>query len=859
MKEQKKKQHNSTAAVKLPAPVSFKKYYYLFGIITFFLFANTIGNDYNMDDGLVTRNHKLTSQGLSTVKEIFTSSYYDDGVYSYGYRPMVHLSFALEHELFGEKPGSGHFINIILFTLSVLLFFKLLVKWVGEKNILFAGIATLLFAVHPIHTEVVASLKNRDEILAFLFVIWAALSAHKFLEKGKFISLISILVLFSLAMLSKKSVYPMAIIIPTGILLLKELSVRQLVLITTAFVLPAAFIGSDFQLKMSILMTVIPLMFIIFTYLIKHSFLTKEQSLRSLLDSWIIPLFMSVIIFCFSIYNNNLWIMYFSVPFLIWLFKSNFPTGILVIFFLSIGLSIQFMIPDFSKLSLFISFGYVIYLYNKKSDYKKWIVLCAISTLYFISDIPSLSSILLLLSILLFFIVIYKKAWVGLTISTILCVATFLIFKQLDFFSFVILIFSIFHLIDEKRKNKLPIWTAIVPLLTFIGILTFQSYTDYHNQVNKYVADVSHQTNEGKLNSQLPDTSDPTLKEGRTLLYIENTLVVPHSTSEKIATGFSTLGEYLYLHIFPKELSFYYGFSKTKTTDFSFPSVWISIFIHLLLIGIGVWQIKKHPLIAVGVLWYSMSIILFSNWVELVAGMVGERLAFTASAGFCILIAGIIFWIKPDFNIKKPGMTGALLGIIILLFAGRTIIRNTNWKDSLTLMGHDIKHLSNSAQANNLYAMSLMAESIKNKNLSANQKLETQRIAISHFDQATAVWSDFYNAYIDKAKATMLTGDYQKGLEAMEQAKRIDPKNVLTYYVLLEITERNGDYKSYLKSAEELFQITQTDHAYGVVARGYFLLNNYSKSKEVLIEGITKHPESDVLKNNLRIVEEKMK
>ncbi|MEZ4889874.1 MAG: hypothetical protein R2779_04690 [Crocinitomicaceae bacterium] len=56
--------------------------------------------------------------------KIFTSPYYsDDAGYAYGYRPMVHLSFALEHELFGQKPGAGHFINVLLFAFSVIFVF----------------------------------------------------------------------------------------------------------------------------------------------------------------------------------------------------------------------------------------------------------------------------------------------------------------------------------------------------------------------------------------------------------------------------------------------------------------------------------------------------------------------------------------------------------------------------------------------------------------------------------------------------------------------------------------------------------------------------------------------------------------
>jgi hypothetical protein len=101
-----------------------RRYLLFFGILVFFLFANTLGHGYNMDDAMVTRNHPLTSKGLSAIGEIFTSPYYSDAMgYAYGYRPMVHLSFALEHDIFGETPGAGHFINVILFALSVILFF----------------------------------------------------------------------------------------------------------------------------------------------------------------------------------------------------------------------------------------------------------------------------------------------------------------------------------------------------------------------------------------------------------------------------------------------------------------------------------------------------------------------------------------------------------------------------------------------------------------------------------------------------------------------------------------------------------------------------------------------------------------
>jgi len=44
----------------------------------FILYLNSIPNDYNLDDNLVTINHRLTSRGISAIPAIFTSHYYED-------------------------------------------------------------------------------------------------------------------------------------------------------------------------------------------------------------------------------------------------------------------------------------------------------------------------------------------------------------------------------------------------------------------------------------------------------------------------------------------------------------------------------------------------------------------------------------------------------------------------------------------------------------------------------------------------------------------------------------------------------------------------------------------------------------
>jgi len=349
------------------------------------------------------------------------------------------------------------------------------------------------------------------------------------------------------------------------------------------------------------------------------------------------------------------------------------------------------------------------------------------------------------------------------------------------------------------------------------------------------------------------------LKEGRELVFVENTLITPHSKEEKIGTGFATLGEYFRLMVFPYELSFYYGFAKTDSSNLRSAWVWLIILIHIGMLILAFFHVKKNPLITIGVFWYLLSIILFSNWVELVAGMVGERLAFSASAGFCILITGIVFWIKPDLNLKKPGVVGFVLIGMLVFFAGRTVSRNRDWKNTLTLMGNDIKHLEKSSQANNMYAMNLMAETNINKTLTQQEVLEMRKLAIVHFEKAVEIYPDYYNVYIDMARAALMTGDYQAGVNAAEKAIKIDPENQYSYYFSLSLLEKTGDYETYLKHAKKLFELSENEETYGGLSRGYFLLKDYQKSKDVLLEGLEKYPNNEGLKHNIKFVEEMIK
>ncbi len=125
----------------------------------------SLDNGYSLDDDLVL--NERTQEG--DIASLFSEKYYMVNGKGYDYRPIVMISFALEHRIIGESAAGSHLVNLILYFFVCLAVYHFLRRLLGEENKLILYAALLIFVLHPIHSEVILSLKNRDELLASLF------------------------------------------------------------------------------------------------------------------------------------------------------------------------------------------------------------------------------------------------------------------------------------------------------------------------------------------------------------------------------------------------------------------------------------------------------------------------------------------------------------------------------------------------------------------------------------------------------------------------------------------------------------------------------------------------------------------
>ena len=168
-----KKMQSTKETKNLQLPILPKWTFWLLGIVSFFLYAGTLKYGYVLDDIAVIENNLFVQKGIGGIPEIL-STFYWEGYTSANaglFRPISLVMFAIEHALSPSSPTLHHFVNILFYALSSMLLLRILLRWMPTINPWFFFFVTFIFAVHPIHTEVVANIKSRDEIMAFFFFL----------------------------------------------------------------------------------------------------------------------------------------------------------------------------------------------------------------------------------------------------------------------------------------------------------------------------------------------------------------------------------------------------------------------------------------------------------------------------------------------------------------------------------------------------------------------------------------------------------------------------------------------------------------------------------------------------------------
>lgn len=256
------------------------------GIIVFLCFIlnfNTLNNKYALDDEIIINLNLNVQSGNDGIGKIIKTDAFQGYLDMAGvqspisggrFRPLSIITFAMEQSFFGETLGlqyrqeqnklnymesSGasaadiqiqikvlqnikdrinesaislapirHFIQVLLFILSMIVLFFFLRKHIFSSNSILSFISVVLFVIHPVHTEVIANIKSRDEILSLLFIILTLHFCFNYVNEKSRRNLWLAIISYVFALLSKEYAMILPVLVVIGWITIHKLTIKEI-------------------------------------------------------------------------------------------------------------------------------------------------------------------------------------------------------------------------------------------------------------------------------------------------------------------------------------------------------------------------------------------------------------------------------------------------------------------------------------------------------------------------------------------------------------------------------------------------------------------------------------------------------
>jgi tetratricopeptide (TPR) repeat protein len=857
-------------------------------VFAILLYANTIPNDYNMDDELVTINHRNTSRGLTAIPDILSQYYYEDVMgYKYEYRPVVHISFAIEHELLGESPHISHAINVLLYAITCLLLFIFLKNLFPQNLKLLAWIATLLFVFHPIHTEVVASIKNRDEILALLFALCSGIIFLKAIDEKKYWLIFPSVLLFVIGCYSKITIIPLSLIFPISLLLFRKIKWRNLVVISIPYFLIGAFLY-PISTKFSIIYIIFLLISIVGTIMLWNSaivfnfiknyfdkFIEINKSWYKNPENW----FTTSPVFKTPFEYNNFHFLYANFFFLaitllsyyygIINFVNVFVLGIFILFSkntLQIFLSITFFNVTYTLFSSEYNhafFAPLIYFFISililRSENLKqlsifvllWILNYSIDNFspVFTTSFHNLPFFAIIIIIFKKYVIVEKYAIFILILLVIYSVSSILPTYASNKYVFVLfptLALLPFLLFKQTISRQMGISNALIILLICIECVYS---TIYHNHI---YSTQKNQTTE--ITTELSKKSDLNIGNGedRPLNFVEYPIAQDAPMSLKIKTGLYVFYKYTYKSIIPHPMGFYYGYAYINPYNLPKLAVYLTaVFIFIIGFGLIYLLYSRRSVLFFGLIIYFTSILQFLNFFNPLPGVMGDRYLWIPSLGFCILIAFGLIKLKEKVN---ANLSFLLLTLITLTYTSLTISRNLQWKNKITLFESDINYLNKSAQAQAILGYAYMNKAFNTSN--ENEFIEYVKKAKIQFENAIEIYPEFVNWWYDLGRIQTELGMMDDALISLKKSTVLEPGFLPDpYFNIANIYKYKGKYNEAIFYYKETLKWGFNDPSiHNSIAESYIELNNIAAAESILIDALKDYPHNYELTINLAVI-----
>ena len=264
-----------------------------------------------------------------------------------------------------------------------------------------------------------------------------------------------------------------------------------------------------------------------------------------------------------------------------------------------------------------------------------------------------------------------------------------------------------------------------------------------------------------------------------------------------ILTNFATVTRvivhYIKLLVFPMTLNADYSYNAFPASRSIFePDVLFSIAVLFVLVGLIVYCLtEKKKWYAFSGLWFLVTLLpvlqIFPHH-ELLA----EHYLYIPIFGFVLFLALLLEKAFALFKTRTAAVYAVFATLFVLLSA-RTIVRNNDWKDDLTLWAKTVQTAPDCARAHNNFGRALNDEG----------ELST---AIDQFQRAVQIRPNFAEAYCNMGVSYSVLGLTDKARFNFRKAIELNPKFAEAYYNVGLLDAKNGNPAEAIESFKKAIE-----------------------------------------------------
>lgn len=783
----------------------------LYGIlfsIAFILYLPTVQHYYAWDDTIAITGNPTTTKGIKGIPEIWTQkSFIEDRPI---YRPIPQTLFAVEWSIAKNNPHVGHFFNVVFYSFCVVILVMLIGRVspdVSAYILLFIG---LLFALHPVHVEVVANIKSRDEILAASFALLSLFFAsHQFQQNfnaKKWMWALVFVVLGTLSKISALTILPFF----AGLFYFFNKNLIQ------------HFYKNSLRwiiLNQKKLLQGLALIVFILLY---RNFLSDTNSL---------VLLIGLLMFYLLNLEKELGrlIIYLVVAIVCLFLESTSIFGVWSIYFFYLSLkentSVKLLFFSFLILTTTLLAG--VFLFNNKLYFVPAFILLQLLLFLNFSKLHILKKILPMV----YFLLAFAGAYLFINNGVI--------------YSAIVAAFSVLCIISlvEQHNSIGSFFDKNLKLIFGFFILFVYVSNQFEGLIENYKEAQIYLEEDAQRLAALPVEGSRFLENQP----YHNIFVAAESLPEKLATSARVQLIYLQKLFYPHPLVHQHGVWQIELASFSDWDVWLSILIHILMITFIVMKIKSRLPVAWGILFYLITISIYNNVVYTMPDTLAERFLFLPSVGF---VAAFVFAINGIFkkinHQKSILLTGVVLIPIFIFFTYKSWDRSKDWKDNFTLSENTLPFATNNATINGQYAAELRKKLFR-EDINIDKQATIELIE-KYFKKALEIYPDFYSVQSDLGVFYIELQETDNAFPHLRKAVDVNPQKWINHYYLGLIYYDRNQYVNASKHLEKTIvlndkETTKTEfiNAYEYWGRALFNQSKTTQADEVLGEAYQKY------------------